>query len=112
MLKPFTHHYTKAAVPHRKKIFQHILKIPIFPNLQKEYDSCGGILIKKECWDVLHSMKNNKSPGNDGLTKEFYVCFLNEISSDLDDALNRSFKVGQLSASQCQALIKSIKDKK
>ena len=28
---------------------------------------------------VLLGMENNKSPGNDGLTKEFYVFFWDEI---------------------------------
>ena len=28
---------------------------------------------------ALLGMENNKSPGNDGLTKEFYVFFWNEI---------------------------------
>ena len=56
-------------------------------------------------------MKNNKSPGNDGLTKEFYVCFLKEISSDLVDTLNHSFEIDQLSASQRQALITLIEKK-
>ena len=41
--------------------------------------SSEGSLTKRECWEALTSMKNGKSPGNDGLTKEFYVCFLNEI---------------------------------
>ena len=56
-------------------------------------------------------MKNNKSQGNDGLTKEFYVCFLKKISSNLVDTLNHSFKTGQLSASQCQALTALIEKK-
>ena len=61
---------------------------------------CEGTLTKKECWEALLTMGNNKSPGNDGLTKEFYVCFFNEISTDLIDALNLSFAYGQLSNSQ------------
>ena len=50
-------------------------------------------------------MKNEKSPGNDGLTKEFYVCFFNEISPLLIDVLNHSYQTGQLSTSQRLALI-------
>ena len=50
------------------------------PNLtENERDSCERILTKKECWDALQSMKNNKSPGNDGHTKEFYDCFLRKF---------------------------------
>ena len=51
------------------------------------------------------------SPGNDGLTKEFYICFFNEISTYLIDALNLSFAHGQLSNSQRQAIITLIEKK-
>ena len=37
---------------------------------------CEGKLTLIECWNALSSMKNGKSPGNDGFTKEFYVTFL------------------------------------
>ena len=61
-------------------------------------------------------MGNNKCPGNDGLSKEFYVCFFNEIHSCLLQALNMSFREGQLSSSQKQAAIvlieKQDKDKR
>ena len=61
-------------------------------------------------------MKNDKSPGSDGLTKEFYVCFFNEVSNILITALNHSFTTDILSTSQRQALItlteKKDKDKR
>ena len=53
-----------------------------------------------------------KSPGNDGLTKEFYMCFFNNINDTLVAALNKSFEVGQLSSSQHQAVIVLIQNKK
>ena len=36
-------------------------------------------LSEPELFMALLCMENNKSPGNDGLTKEFYVFFWNEI---------------------------------
>ena len=64
----------------------------------------------------LSLMKNRKSPGNDGLTKEFYVCFFDEINQFLIEAMNESFNTGQLSTSQRQAAImlieKEDKDKR
>ena len=39
-------------------------------------NKCDGRLFKQECWDALQSFENDKSPGNNGLSKEFYVCFL------------------------------------
>ena len=70
-----------------------------------------AFLRKEECWKALSSIKNNKSPGNDGLTKEFYICFFHEISGLLVQALNESFNVGQLSTSQWQATITVIEKK-
>ena len=37
---------------------------------------CEGKLNLQECWEALNSMKNGKTPGNDGLTKEFFCMFL------------------------------------
>ena len=55
--------------------------------------ACEGLLTKRECWKTLSSMKSNKSPGNDGLTKEFYIFFFNKISDFLVQALNESSTV-------------------
>ena len=57
-------------------------------------------------------MKNDKSPGNDGLTKEFYVCFSNEVSNILITALNHSFTTGMLSTSERQILMTLIEKKR
>ena len=73
-------------------------------NLPKLTDNesrlCEGELTKRECWEALQTMENNKSPGNDGLSKEFYVCFFNEIHSYLLQSLNTSYREGQLSSTQ------------
>ena len=57
------------------------------------------------------SMENNKSPGNDGLTKEFYVFFWETISQCLYDSLMKGKQNGHLSVSQRQAVIKLIEKK-
>ena len=54
-------------------------------------------------------MPNNKSPGNDGLTKEFYETFWEEIKISLCDSITKSYQNGELSKSQKQAVIKLIK---
>ena len=50
------------------------LKIPKLSDV--EHESCEGLVTKKECWDTLQKMKNDKTPGSDGLAKEFYLCML------------------------------------
>ena len=52
----------------------------------------------------FQSMKNGKARGNDGLTKEFYVCFFEELGSLLLESLIHSHAVGELSTSQKQAV--------
>ena len=85
--------------------------IPVDLNLpqlsDQDRNSCDGLLTKTECWDLLNAMKN----GNDGLSKEFYVCFFNKLCDSLIMTLNTSFDLGQLPTSQCQAIITLIEKK-
>ena len=53
--------------------------IPL-PKLTNELTlSWEGIISEDEVFKSLKSVENNKSPGNDELSKEFYECFWNEI---------------------------------
>ena len=72
------------------------------------YNRCEGIITKRECWDVLSSMNNNKSPGNDGLSKEFYICFFEKFDDPLIQAVNQSFVDGEMSIPQRQAVVTLI----
>ena len=56
-------------------------------------------------------MKNDKSPGNEGITKEFYEFFWDDIKNSFSDSIKKSFISGELSISQEQAVIKLIKKK-
>ena len=58
-------------------------------------------------------MENNKSPGNDGNSKEFYECFWNEIKNFFLAYIDRAFLNQELRSSQKQAVIKMLgkKDK-
>ena len=49
-------------------------------------------------------MENNKSPGNDGLSKEFYECFWNEIKNPFLASIHRAFLNQELSSSQKQVV--------
>ena len=53
-------------------------------------------------------MGSDKSPGNDGLNKEFYVCFFAEVGSLLVSTLNFCHDKGELTSSQKQAVITLI----
>ena len=68
--------------------------------------------------DLLESIRksdNGKSPGSDGLTREFYIVFWNNISELLFNSLIEGKEKGLLSPSQRQAVIKLLekgKDKR
>ena len=67
--------------------------------------SCEGVLTEFECANALKDMKNNKSPGSDGLTTEFYKIFWNDIKLYLVNSLNYAYKEGSMSDMQSQSLI-------
>ena len=53
-------------------------------------------------------MENNKSHGNDGITKEFYCTFWNEIKNIFMNSLRESKLLNALSTSQIKAIIRLI----
>ena len=56
-------------------------------------------------------MENDKSPGNDAITKEFYEFFWEDIKNSLSDSIKKSLTSGKLSTSQKPAVIKLIEKK-
>ena len=55
-------------------------------------------------------MPSGKSPGNDGLTKEFYETFWDDIKRPSTLSFQQALKKGELSTSQKQAVIKLIQN--
>ena len=53
-----------------------------------------------ECSEAVFQMKNNKSPGIDGLPSEFYQCFWTELGPIFFAALKEIFEQGELTNSQ------------
>ena len=70
-----------------------------------------GVLPKTECFKALQTFKNGKSPGNDGLTAEFYQAFWPTLGHLLVDSLNSSFEKGEMANSQKQGIIRLIEKK-
>ena len=56
-------------------------------------------------------MSNNKSLGNDGLTKEFYETLREDLKKPLCASITKAFHWVELSHSQKQAVIKLIEKK-
>ena len=45
---------------------------------------CESIITKRKCWEALNSINNNKSPRNDGLSEELYICFFEKSHSGIE----------------------------
>ena len=88
---------------------QDTLSSPKLTNSMRE--TCEGQLTCSECFKVLSTFSNDKTPGNDGLTVEFYKIFWSEIGTFLVDSLNYAYFHGKLSNLQKQAVITLIEKK-
>ena len=51
-------------------------------------------------------MPNNKQPGKNGITKEFYEVFWHDLKAPLLLSVNKAFEIEELSNFQKQAVIK------
>ena len=77
-------------------------------------EACDGQLSYSACFKVLSTFENNKFPGNEGLSLEFYKFFWPEIGTLLVDSLNypNIHDIhGELSNSQKEAVITLIEKK-
>ena len=65
-----------------------------FPKLTKEKSkTLDAGITEKELLIALQSMENNKSPENDGLTKEFYITLWNKVKAPLLLAIEKAYLV-------------------
>lgn len=82
------------------------------PNLSVELkEMCEGEMTLKECENVLNSFMAGKSPGNDGITAEFYKHFWSVLGPVMVESYNFSFHHQQMPLSQTQAVITLIEKK-
>ena len=104
--------FTQNHQSSKNGIMNYLNKIEI-PHLNKEQSlECELPLLESEFLNALKSMQNNKSPGNDGLTKEIYEAFWEDLKNPLIASLKYALTKGELSASQKQAVIKFPEKKK
>ena len=61
-----------------------------------------------EIFDVLKDMPSNKTPGNDGLSREFYLQFFYLVGQDLLNCYKHAYEVEQLTSSQRKSIITLI----
>ena len=75
-------------------MFLENINMPTLTNEQAV--ECESIISEIELMKGLKSMKNDKTPGNDRITK----FFCNDIKKSLSNSIKKSFISGELSSSQ------------
>ena len=103
--------YRKKSIKTEEECMLYLEDINTPTLTEEKQKQCEGKLTQKKIWDSLTSMKNGKTPGNDGLTKEFYLAFFGELGRRMVTTFNYSFSNGELSTSQKQAVITLIQKK-
>ena len=90
-------------------------KLPLLSELPKLTDdskkNIEGLISLQECLDALKTLKNNKTPGTDGIPVEFYTFFFRDIGSVLVRCFNHSFQEEIISPDQRRAIINLIPKK-
>ena len=104
----YSNFYKRQSMKTEGECLEYLNSINIPCLTDSDTQSFEGRLTVKECWNALRSMKNNKSPGKDGITKEFLEYFRGKLGTFPLSTLNHSFEKGELSASQKQAIITLI----
>ena len=89
--------------------FLNDLNIPTLSEEQK--NSCEGKISSEECFRLLDTFQDNKTPGNDGIPIEFYKKFWPLITNCFIRCVNECFEKGEMSQSQKQAFITLIEKK-
>jgi len=64
-----------------------------------ERDELEGPLTYDECKQVLETFQNDKSPGEDGFTVEFYKFFFELLGHNLIKSFNEAYETNELSIS-------------
>ena len=101
----YTQLYTKESVD--QSLVEYFLKgLPVL--IKEEALKCEGLLSKDECLYSIKHMKNNKSPGVDGLPKEFYEINWNVLGDYFVKMANCCYNTGSLSDTQKTGIITLI----
>ena len=103
--------FQKSVFKSTNEISQFLEPIQFAKITNEEISICEKDITEDDLFLSLRSMENDKSPGNDGLTKEFYNTFWTEIKTPLLSSVTFAKVRNQLSISQKQAIIKLTEKK-
>ena len=74
----------------------------------QEKDSLEGLITYPEPTNFLLNMNNDRSPGSDGFSAEFFKFFWKKIGTSVVRSLNYGFQEGKLSVTQREGIITCI----
>ena len=112
ILKEIKHFYSdlyKGKERSQETDYQEILNTLDHPILtQLERSKIEGEITEDEIAHVLKNMKNNKSPGSDGFTVEFFKFFFKDLKTFIKRGINEGYLMGKFSITQRQGIITCI----
>ena len=73
-----------------------------------EHEICKSLFTLDELSATLKGLQTSKTPGSDGLSMEFYVCFWDDLEELLLSFLNKSLHADSLAKSQYEGLLRLI----
>ena len=83
--------------------------VKTLPKLNEERSgSLEGLITYEEAAKALKSMKNDKSPGTDGMTVNFFKFFWKDLGEFIIKSLNEGFEKGKMSITQREGIITCI----
>lgn len=82
---------TNANAELQTKYLDTLKNIKITPNQREDLETP---ITEDEIKSIIQNMDNGKTPGPDGLAKEFYVAYYKLIKSDLQEVLNNAYLFG------------------
>ena len=94
-------------------IDKHKLERLVNKNIHKKLsdedrESIEGVITKEEILQAIKEMKNNRSPGLDGFTREFYVIMWDLIQNDLVDVITNIYLQERLPETWTEGLVTLI----
>ena len=75
---------------------------------ENQKNNLEGKITLNEAFQALKNMANNKSPGSDGFTVEFFKFFWKDIGELLLRSINYGYRKGELSSTQKEGIITCI----
>ena len=102
----YTSKIDEARISQQNIPFEDFIEGLNIPQLSKEeQEHLDQDVTCKELKDALSSFADNKTPGEDGFTKEFHEAFFDLLWKDLLNSYNEAFRKGSLSISQRRGII-------